>query len=312
MKKSILRLMLFSVLPLLVICFAVYITGKKTDDFYKRFTSPQQNSLILGSSRAAGMNPAILDSITKSKFPKVKLYNYAFTWAHSPFGPKYLESIEKKIQPNSKDGLFIVTVEPTALMVDRSQADRPENFVENDKSVARTSMVAINPNVEYLWESFEFSITKELNNKIIPPKDPIGKMEILDNGKIQTTIIRQVSDKTRAEWNDNAMKLLKIKMAGLKTSKIRLQYLAKTIDFLKKHGKVVVLRIPMAKVPYDIENDTYPDFDAQMNKICSQKKVSYKNYNLSENNFKYVDEVHLDTKSMNQFCEILAKDIISN
>ena len=73
MKKSIVRLLAFSVVPFLVICYSVYLINQKTDDFYKRFTSPQQNSLILGSSRAASMNPQILDSLVNKKFPKVKL-----------------------------------------------------------------------------------------------------------------------------------------------------------------------------------------------------------------------------------------------
>jgi hypothetical protein len=107
MKKSIFRLLIFSILPLLFICYAIYLTGKNTDDFYKRFSSPQQNSLILGSSRAASMNPEIIDKVIHSKYPNAKLYNYAFTWAHSPYGPKYLESIKKKIKPDTKDGVFI-------------------------------------------------------------------------------------------------------------------------------------------------------------------------------------------------------------
>lgn len=161
-------MLLFSVLPLFFIGYAVYLTGKNTDDFYKRFSSPQQNSLILGSSRAASMNPEIIDGVIRQKYPEAELYDYAFTWAHSPYGPKYLESIEKKLKPDTKNGVFIVTVEPTALMVSKNNPDHPEYYIENDKSVAKTSHVDVNPNFEYLLESFDFSITKELNKKYCP------------------------------------------------------------------------------------------------------------------------------------------------
>ena len=174
-RKSILKLSLFSVLPLLVIGYAIFLTGKQTDDFYKRFISKQQHSLILGSSRGSGINPAILDQIIQLKHPTVKFYNYAFTWGHSPYGPKYLESIQKKLDPKTKDGIFVVIVEPTALMVTRSKPDSPEYYFENDKSVAKTSFVNINPNLEYLMESYDFSLTRALNLKILPPKNQNGR-----------------------------------------------------------------------------------------------------------------------------------------
>ena len=312
MKKSLFKLALFSILPLMVICYAIFLTGKKTDDFYKRFSSPQQNSFILGSSRASGMNPAILDSIIHKKFPEVKFYNYAFTWAHSPFGPKYLESIKKKLKPETKNGFFIITVEPTALTVDKNLPDSPENYIENDKSVAKTSMVSTNPNIEYLLESYDFSLTRELNSKLLPNKNAMAEIEILENGKYNVKSLKAFTEKQKAELNKVKMGELQIKVDGLKISENRINYLAQTIDFLQKHGKVIIVRLPISKVPYSIESKAYPDFDQKMKILSQQKKVVYMNYNDFENDYETSDEVHLVPESMNRFSEDLGKKILIN
>jgi hypothetical protein len=311
MKKSIVRLILFSVIPFLVICYSLSIINNSTDDFYKRFTSSQQNSFILGSSRAASMDPEIIDQIIHQKFPNAKLYNYAFTWAHSPFGPKYLESIEKKIIPETKDGVFIVTVEPTALMVDRGQPDDLKFYVENDKSVAKTSMVSTNPNIEYLIESYDFSVTNELNKKIRPPKNVIAEVRILDNGKVDGKIIKQNSPKKQEQINKIKMEEFQVKINKLKTSENRFLYLKKTINFLQEHGTVILVRMPVNKVPYSIENSTFPDFDEKISEIASMERIKYINYNKTPNHYKWTDEVHLSPESMREFSKVIGNDVLN-
>ncbi|REC64155.1 hypothetical protein DRF65_00830 [Chryseobacterium pennae] len=312
MKKSLLKLILFSILPLLVLGYAIYFLSKHSDDFYRRFTSPQQNSFVLGSSRAALMDPVIMDRILHSKYPNTAIYNYSFTWAHSPYGPKYLESIEKKIKPETKDGVFIVTVEPTALMVDKKKPDSPEFYIENDKSVAKTSRVAINPNIEYLFESYDASITNELNKKIIPPKNIVGVSTILDNGRYDLKIIKKVAPEKQQKSNEKNMRKLQERIDGLKVSENRILYLEKTIDFLKQHGKVMIIRMPVNKVPYSIEEKAFPDFDSRMQTVASKTNVSYINYNGLDSTYKWLDEVHLDEKSVEDFSGVVARDVLSH
>lgn len=310
-RRSILKLSLFSILPLLVIGYAIFLTGKHTDDFYKRFTSPQQHSLILGSSRGSGINPAILDEIIQPKYPNVKFYNYAFTWGHSPFGPKYLESIRKKLDPKTKDGIFVVIVEPTALMVDRAKPDSPEFYFENDKSVAKTSFVNVNPNLEYLIESYDYSLTRALNLKIIPPKNPMAEVEVLDNGKMEVKMIKEYTPEKRAEENSRKMIEFQKRIDDLVWSEKRLKYLEETLTFLQKHGKVILLRMPINQVPYQIENNAVPFFDAKVAMLAKKLKVNYTNYNLIPNDYQCIDEVHLSNPSMAEFSKKLAGKIVS-
>ncbi len=312
MKKSLLKLILFSILPLLVLGYAVYSLSKHSDDFYRRFTSPRQNSFVLGSSRAASMDPVIMDSILHTKYPNAAIYNYSFTWAHSPYGPKYLESIEKKLKPETKDGVFIVTVEPTALMVDKKKPDRPEFYIENDKSVAKTSMVAINPNIEYLFESYDPSITNEFNKKIKPPKNIVGIPTILDNGKYDLKIIKKVAPEKQEMSNQKNMRKLQERLDGLKVSENRILYLEKTVEFLKQHGKVMIIRMPVNTIPYSIEEKAFPDFDSRVEAVALKTKVSYINYNRLKNTYQWLDEVHLDKKSIEDFSGVVARAVLSH
>ena len=310
MKKSLIRLLLFSIIPLAVIIFSIELLGKHTDNFYRRFTSPKQNSLILGSSRAAFTDPAIIDDIVNKKFPAAKLYNYAFTYAHSPYGPKYLESIEKKLEKNSKDGLFIVTIEPTAVMVSKEFPDDPKYFIENDKSVARTSCVSCNPNLEYLFESYDFSITTELNKKILREKNKVADVDILKNGKLQVKILKTFPDKKLKELHISNMKTFTERLQGLKVSEVRLNYLAKTLKFLQKHGTVIVVRLPISEIPYDIERTYFSNFDARIQEICNSQNIFFKNYNLEKEHYQYTDDVHLTPEQNNIFSKNLAEDIL--
>jgi hypothetical protein len=110
---------------------------------------------------------------------------------------KILRIHKKENKTGYKDGVFVVTVEPTALMVYKNEPDDPQYYTENDKSVAKTSMVATNPNLEYLLESYNFSITNELNKKIRPEKNPMIEVSILDNGKVNGKVIKRFSAEKR-------------------------------------------------------------------------------------------------------------------
>ena len=81
MKRFIVQ---FSIIALIALSLFIWIfsfADGTNDPFYLRFTSPKQNNLIIGTSRAAqGLQPKILNGICQTEF-----YNYAFTLGRSPF-----------------------------------------------------------------------------------------------------------------------------------------------------------------------------------------------------------------------------------
>lgn len=98
MIKFIVKTLSFSLVISILFLWICSNADGYTDPFYMRFTTSKQNSLILGTSRAAqGLQPKFFDSILKET-----ILNYSFTVAHSPFGKTYLRSIKKKMDLNSK------------------------------------------------------------------------------------------------------------------------------------------------------------------------------------------------------------------
>ena len=134
MKKFITKIVLTIALPIVgLLAFLTLVFGN-TDPFYLRFTSPKQQNLILGTSRAAqGLKPEIFRNVLGKDF-----FNYSFTNAHTPFGPVYLESIKRK-HLEKKRGIFVIAIEPWSLCSWTEDPNDVANFRENTLCVGTTS-----------------------------------------------------------------------------------------------------------------------------------------------------------------------------
>ena len=87
---------------------AGFLANGTTDEYYLRFTTERQRSMILGGSRAAqGLHPDILNARAGADRFEGPLYGFAFTIAHSPYGPAYLHAIVEKLDPRGKRYFWI-------------------------------------------------------------------------------------------------------------------------------------------------------------------------------------------------------------
>ena len=87
MKKLFLKILFFHYASVLFYSIFIQVDGN-TDPYYKRFTTPTNNSLILGVSKAAqGLQPQVFNNILNRK----DLFNYSFTISSSPYGKLYLK-----------------------------------------------------------------------------------------------------------------------------------------------------------------------------------------------------------------------------
>lgn len=303
MKRFLLHTIVF-VLVFLISGFVVISQANGTTDaFYVKFTSPKQKGLIVGSSRAAqALRPKVIHDILKDP----KLFNYAFSIAHSPYGKHYYESITRKVDPNSKDGLFLVCVNPWILSSLTEGTEDSLNFRENGSFMETTHFVNSKPNVEYILESF-----LDKNIRIITNKNRIGEYEtfnVHDDGWLEVTLkgdSSSIQARTRAKMNKykNKEKLY----SGF--SNIRQDYLEKTISFLQKHGTVYMIRIPVCDKMLAIEKDLVSDFNAKMENIAQTYNINYIDAASIKNNYTYTDGHHLDTKSSQIFSEFIANQL---
>jgi hypothetical protein len=267
------------------------------DPNYQRFTSSKQNSLILGTSKAAqGVQPKVINEILGSE-----LYNYSFSIGASPFGPVYLKSIKKKIKDNSHDGIFIVTVDPWSISSRRTPINNINNFRENNNMLGSLPMVSLNPNVFYLNRFY----TGQYKDVLEPSQNWFylhddGWLEVFSD--IDSTSIAESRARVLENWLIDSQ-------GKYKFSYVRLEYLKRTIEFLNTKGEVYIVRLPIDKELLKAENSFMPDFNDKINRL-EPLVLGYLDMNQLDHSFIFPDGVHMHSSSGKEASEIIANWIL--
>lgn len=292
MKKFINKTIAFGLFLFLTVLGLSFLADGYTDPFYIRFTTPKQQNLIIGTSRAAqGLQPEAFKSILNRD-----ISNYAFTVAHSPFGSVYLESIKRK-HNREKGGFFIVAVDPWSISNWSELPDDSTSFRENNLCLNNTRIVNLNPNLLYLYKNFN-GIKKDLfsisTDSMFLHKD--GWLEI-NIAMDSVSVTDRIKSKVKSYRKEN------LPTAAL--SKVRLEYLLKTIKYLNEFGEVYLIRLPVHKDMLAIENELMPYFDEVIKEAIHTSK-DYLDLTKSNNIFEYTDGNHLYKTSGKEVSIIIA------
>lgn len=297
MKRFILQTSLFVLAVVLSFGGILFLADGETDQLYLRFTSPRQENMIIGTSRAAqALQPAAMNDILDKK-----IFNYAFTISHSPYGPVYLKSIQRKLKPGTQDGVFIVCVDPWSISSETGNPNDSLNFREVNQALDNTWLVNMYPNPVYLLQHFDGKYIKLLNQ-------PWNFMELHKDGWLEVKLN-----------NDTALfnKRLQVKLDDYtryflptyKYSSLRFSYAIKTLDFLKQHGEVYLVRIPIHPEMQKIEDKLMPQFDSLMD-VLANHSTAYFDYKFLNDSLVYTDGNHIYKPSGTDLSRRLAKDIM--
>lgn len=293
LKKFITKIVLTIALPIVGLLAFLTLFFGNTDPFYLRFTSPKQQNLILGTSRAAqGLKPEIFHNILEKKF-----LNYSFTNAHTPFGPVYFESVKRK-HLKKKGGTFIITIDPWSLSSWTEVPNDFKNFRENTLCVGTTSNVDTNPNLEYLYKNFR----DHYEHIILSPR---SKMILHQDGWLEMKGINMDSAVVAKRIQEKVDTYMTTHLPDSKFSTLRLDYLIKTIEYLKSYGEVYLVRLPVHKDIMTIDNLLIPDFD-NIVKSAIKKSDGYLDLTSLNDSFIYTDGNHLVSKSGTEVSTIVA------
>ncbi len=261
MKKFLIRfsgfLSLAALAALLCIGLLFSVADGHTDAHYLRFTSPLQQSMILGNSRAAqGIQPSVLKNILHKDF-----YNYSFTFNISSFGPVYYRSIARKLDPHTKDGIFIIAIDPWSLASQTEDPNDTANFRETKERLYQLENVSSKPNIEYLATHYNDAFYKILFNQSILNKRIFNAMEVQEDGWLDVDL---KLDSLAFEAKVPARRDLYLNehLPISKFSEARLAYLLKTIELLKKHGEVYLVRVPVHPLFMEVEDMLMPNMDS--------------------------------------------------
>jgi hypothetical protein len=279
MKKFLIESTLFSVAIIASVYFVFLQADGKSDPFYSRTTTPKQSSLILGTSKAAqGLIPEVL-----KPYLQKDIYNFSFTVAHSPFGPAYLSAIEKKLEPNSKDGVFIITVDPWSISSDGKDPNNEAYFGEGKSFMATTKSFSSKPNISYLLNSYDDNYIKILLNFSLMEVHKDGWLEVFP--PMDSTSVKNRTAENILEQNT--------KLKNYRFSQTRFEYLKRTIETLKNHGNVYLVKLPVDYRIAAIEAELVPEFDKKIEELAKMASVPYLNLMNSDTKFTFTDGIHL-------------------
>jgi hypothetical protein len=295
MKRFLGRLILFSVIPMAVLVYAVIQVDGKTDPFYLRFTTPQHESLILGTSRAAqGIQPGVLKSILNEP-----VFNYSFTIMHSPYGSVYLNSIARKLKPSS-DALFILAVDPWCISTRAEDPNDPNLFEEKGKLLDKVRYVSMKPNLDYLLNAFPKPFYRIFEKN--------SSMELKADGWLSVDVpMDSLSVYKRLESKLAIYREQHLKRFSF--SPTRLNYLLQTIELLSQNGEVYLVRLPVHPEMMEIEKELMPDFD-RIIQPAVDKSSGYLDLTPYNDNFQYTDGNHLYKESGKEVTRMIGNWIL--
>lgn len=312
MKKFLLKIATFTLFPIGIFLGIFLLADGYTDGYYNRFRSPDQSSLILGTSRAAqAFKPSVLDSVLSRN----DFFNYSFTNGHSPYGPIYFKSIKRKLDRNTSNGIFILSVNPWSISSTSPDPNDIKNFRENGLFLDNLKIVSMDPNIFYLINEYQGSYFRILLNeveKLLGNSRP-KPVYLQKNGwldieiPMDSTSVHQRFKNKMEDYRQNLKKYEK--------SETRLKTLNNLVTYLKKYGDVFLVRLPVPNAMNDIESKLYPNFDEQMKKLSNDLNISYKTYSGQGNNYTYTDGNHLYKTSavvVSQEVALWIKSEISN
>ena len=302
MKKFIYKLLLFAFFISAILSFILIQYGGNVDYFYLKFTTPKQSSFIIGDSRSfQGIQPQVInDYFNKGEF-NLPMFNYSFTITQAAYGELYTQSIKNKMLLDTKNGLYIVTVHPWLLAQRENDNFKEKKFAEANNPPHNMNFVSMNPNFEYFFKNFNFFHFKAVirqNSEL--HKD--GWMEEKNLPKDAATL---------KQWKENQIKIYKGFSRRWKKCDYRMQELHKLIVFLKSHGKVVLVRMPIDAKLLLLEEQFWINFDSNIESLAQKENINY--FNFSKNNiYQTYDGNHIDKFGGVIFTKVLCDSIKKN
>jgi hypothetical protein len=221
--------------------------------------------------------------------------NYSFTLTHSPYGPAYLRSIQRKLRPGVKNGLFIVAVDPWSL----SSAKASKDFPESHSCIGELKQVSQNPNLPYLTRFQTKPLYRLLLDYATANENlhPDGWLEVRIN-----TDSAQVRARTARKLHD-----YRLLAQAQRLSEGRVQALRQLVQYLKPHGRVVLVRLPVGPLLLQLESRYQAGFDLLMRQTAAELSVPYLDY--SAQPYATTDGNHLQRAASTAFSQRLAVDL---
>ncbi|WP_108868365.1 hypothetical protein [Aquimarina aquimarini] len=302
MKLLLLKLALFSILCLTIVTFVLVRYGGNIDFFYEKFTTPKAKSMIIGDSRSfQGIQPRVLNEYFDGINDDLPILNYSFTIAQALIGPLYNNSIFKKIDTTSRQGIFIISITPEMLTSKKGFDNQKGEFREQGQPPHNMNIVDVSPNYEYIVKNLSFFHFRGAFSK---------NFTLHKDGWLEETNLPENED-VLEQYKIKQINLFKEGREDYPLSKVRIKSLHHLIRKLEKYGTVFLVRMPISKEFLKYEEQYYPSFSHTIDSITKIDHIPYFDFNEREAQYKTYDGHHINKYDGVRFTEDLC-DSISN
>jgi hypothetical protein len=227
------------------------------------------------------------------------IYNFAFTVAHSPYGPAYLKAIKRKLSETdtTKRAIFIVTVDAWSISDANIDPNDETQFDENKSFLNKLTTVSSKPNIPYLLGFYKNKFAKIFDRDTVAYLHDDGWLEI--NTRMEPAVIDvRIQNKATS---------LQERKSRYQLSKTRLSYLYETIEYLKQRGEVFVIRLPVHPDLTELDVAVVPEFTELMYKLSREIYVPYLDLSHENAEYTYTDGIHLYKDSAWEVSERVAR-----
>lgn len=310
-RKLIIKFTVFSVILAGVYFFAIWqLVQGQVDYFYAKFTN-QASSMIIGISRANdGISPNIIEQNFGKNEIDYPVLNFAFTNQISDYGPVYLNAIKKKILPQTKNGLFILEINPGSLSILKTLPDTEKSLEKDQSFLSDMRNFNRHPNYEYVRKMYSHSLYKGFKKSrridVMRYCHPDGWQEVMQKNEYY-----EVSNEEITEWTEAKLNEFSKTKDLFKPSQIRLKYLEETINYLKDFGQVFLVRLPICNEFLEKEQLAWPEFNSRIEETARKTGVNYFDYSMMGSQYTTYDGSHLFGNSAKAFTQKLCNDIKS-
>ncbi|EFK37851.1 hypothetical protein HMPREF0204_10624 [Chryseobacterium gleum ATCC 35910] len=301
MKKFLFKISFYIVGVLIVFGVLGWFADGNTDDNYMHFAVKKPQNIILGDSRGA---QAVLPQLLNQKLGR-DFDNFALNVVQSPYGQIYYKALQRKLDPETKNGLFIITVDPWNLSLDKN-VKKEEDFPENHSPLKNMHFYDLSPNYEYLLRNYTRSWFK-----LYTEREEAGRSNtyLHKNGWMEVTVNMQKDSIAKREIEK--INFYKQLAQNQNISQARFNALEDIIRFLKSKGTVYLVRIPASEKMVALEHSYSPDFNEKMKEISKKYGVYFFDFSSKAKEYQYTDGNHMYKESGKVFTTQIADSILS-
>lgn len=300
MKKFLIKIGPYFVAVVAVFAVLGSYADGNTDDNYMHFAVKKPQNIILGDSRGS---QAVVPSVLKKKLSG-DFDNFSLNVVESPYGQIYFKALKRKLDPETKNGIFILTVSPWTLSLNKN-IKNSKDFPEEHSPLNDVYTYDRSPNYEYLLKHYTRSWFKIYTERV----GAVGKSNsfLHEDGWMEINVnMHKDSVAARTAKKEVFYQAL---AQQAKLSQERLRAFDEIINYLRTKGTVYLVRIPASKGIMAIENKKFPHFSKLLQDVSRKQNVKFFDFSEESETYMYTDGNHMYRNSSKIFTSRMADSI---